>query len=56
MRESYRVMFWFDYEHDDAQLVVTERDSNGNEQIVNVLDDINELGELYERLTGRELY
>lgn len=56
MRESYAVMFWIDYEQDEARLVVTEKDQNGNQQIVNVLGDINEIGELYERLTGRELY
>ena len=56
MNESYTIMFQMDYETDTAHLVVTETDRHGNPIIVNVMDDIEEIGEIYEKLTGRETY
>lgn len=56
MNETYTVMFLVDYETDTGWLVTTENDRSGTPRIVNVMDDIEEIGEIYEKLTGRESY
>ena len=56
MNETYTIMVKLDYENDEGCLVVTENGRNGDPKLVNVIDDMNEVGELYERLTGREVY
>ena len=56
MNETYTVMFSMDYETDTAHLVVVENDRTGAPRFVNVIDDLETIGDIYEKLTGRETY
>lgn len=55
MNESYTIVIKIDDDYKNGDLVVLEKDRNGELRLVNTLYDIDTIADIYEQLIGRNI-